>query len=199
MLRDGALSAAGLLVNKIGGPSVKPYQPEGVWEETAGSKYEPDKGENLYRRSLYTFWKRTAPHPMMTTFDSSERNTCVVRRQSTSTPLQALVLLNDTQFVEAARRIGERAMKEGGTTADARIVYAFRLLAGRKPAERELKILRRLYAEQLALFRADGKDAEALGKVGESASDPSLDRAELAASAAVAETLLNFDDVILKR
>ena len=106
MLRDQALAASGLLVQKIGGPSVKPYQPEGVWEETAGSKYEPDKGENLYRRSLYTFWKRTAPHPMMTTFDASERNNCTVRRQATSTPLQALVLLNDPQFVEAARQIG---------------------------------------------------------------------------------------------
>ncbi len=199
MLRDGALAASGLLVQKIGGPSVKPYQPEGIWEDTAGSKYEPDKGDALHRRSLYTFWKRTAPHPMMTTFDASERNNCTVRRQVTSTPLQALVLLNDPQFTEAARRIGERAMKEGGANLSDRITFTFRLLTGRKPSSRELAVLRKLYDEQLALFRAQKENSEALAKVGESPADKSLDTAEVAASTALASAILNFDEAILKR
>ena len=198
MLRDSALAASGLLVQKIGGPSVKPYQPEGVWEETAGSSYTPDKGENLYRRSLYTFWKRTAPHPMMTTFDASERNTCMVRRQPTSTPLQALVLLNDPQMLEAARRIGERSMKEA-RTPEQRIELTFRLLTGRKPSARELRILQTLRDEQLALFRANRESAETMLKIGESAIDSKLDRAELAAATAVASAVMNFDEAVFKR
>lgn len=199
MLRDSALAASGLLVQKIGGPSVKPYQPEGVWEETAGSKYEPDKGESLYRRSLYTFWKRTAPHPMMTTFDAAERNNCTVRRQTTSTPLQALVLLNDPQFTEAARRIGERSRKEAGMDRDAQIIFTFRLLTGRKPSARELAVLRKLHAEQLALFRARQSKAGAPDKPGEAAPEAALDSAELSANAALASAILNFDEAILKR
>jgi len=199
MLRDSALAASGLLVQKLGGPSVKPYQPEGVWEETAGSSYTPDKGENLYRRSLYTFWKRTAPPPMMTTFDASERNTCVVRRQPTSTPLQALVLLNDPQMLEAARRIGERALKENAASTADQITLTFRLLTGRAPTTRELRVLEKLRAEQLTLFRANRADAETMLKIGESAFDPKLDRAELAAAASVASAVMNFDEAIVKR
>ena len=199
MLRDNALAASGLLVQKIGGPSVKPYQPEGVWEETAGSKYEPDKGDSLYRRSLYTFWKRTAPHPMMTTFDAAERNNCTVRRQTTSTPLQALVLLNDPQFTEAARRIGERARKEAGVDRDAQIIFTFRLLTGRKPFARELAVLRKLYEEQLSLFRARQGNAKASDKPGEASSGSGSNPAELAAGAALASAILNFDEAILKR
>ena len=200
MLRDSALAASGLLVNKVGGPSVKPYQPDGLWEEkSSGWKYEPDKGEGLYRRSLYTFWKRTSPHPMMTTFDAAERNTCIVRRQSTSTPSQALVLLNDPQFIEATRKLGERALKEGGATLDDRIKFTFRLLTSRQPTARELRVLRSLYEEQLTSFRAHPSDAEALLKVGRAPSDPALDRAELAASAALAGAILNFDEAVQKR
>jgi hypothetical protein len=199
MLRDGALAASGLLVQKIGGPSVKPYQPEGVWEETAGSKYEPDKGDNLYRRSLYTLWKRTAPHPMMTTFDAAERNNCTVRRQTTSTPLQSLVLLNDPQFTEAARRIGERARKEAGADRDKQIIFTFRLLTGRKPSTRELSVLRKLHEEQLDLFRARQKNAEAPGQLGDVSSGSGPNPAELAASASLASAILNFDEAILKR
>jgi hypothetical protein len=172
MLRDNALASAGLLVRKIGGPSVKPYQPEGLWEEkSSGWKYEPDKGEGLYRRSMYTYWKRTSPHPMMTTFDAAERNTCVVRRQTTTTPLQALVLLNDPQFVEAAAKIGERVAK-----ADDPIKYAFRLLTSRYPTERELAVLQRLYDEQLVV-NSDRQPA----------------------STALATAILNFDDAVMKR
>jgi hypothetical protein len=200
MLRDQALAAAGLLVQKIGGPSVKPYQPDGLWEEkSSGWKYEPDKGVGLYRRSLYTYWKRASQHPMMISFDAGERNTCLLRRQNTSTPLQALVLLNDPQFAEAARKLAERALKEAGSSPDARITFAFRLLTSRRPSAPELGVLRRLYEEQLASFRADAPGAEALLKVGEAKFDPRLDRAELAATSALASAILNFDEAVLKR
>ena len=200
MLRDQALAASGLLVNKIGGPSVKPYQPDGLWEEkSSGWKYDTDKGEGLYLRGMYTYWKRASQHPMMMTFDTAARNTCIVRRQNTSTPLQALVLLNDTQFVEAARKLAERMLKEGGATTDARITFAFRLLTGRHPSKAELTVLKKLHDEQLALFRADLDDATSLTKVGESTTDTALDHAELAACTALANVLLNFDEAVFKR
>ena len=110
MLRDQALSAAGILSTKLGGPSVKPYQPAGVWKEASGATYQADKGEGLHRRSLYTYWKRTAPPPAMLTFDATTREDCVARRSTTNTPLQALVLLNDPQFVEAARMLAQRML-----------------------------------------------------------------------------------------
>jgi hypothetical protein len=199
MLRDGALAASGLLVNKVGGPSVKPYQADGVWEDTAGAKYERDKGEKLYRRSLYTFWKRTAPHPAMITFDAAERNTCVVRRQATSTPLQALVLLNDPQFVEAARKVGERAIKEGGQREEERVAWLFRLLTGRRPASRESAVLRRMLAEQRAIFRADPSLVADFAKVGDAPADAALDPVEAAAYGALANAVMNFDEAIVKR
>ena len=200
MLRDNALAVSGLLVNKSGGPSVKPYHPEGLWEEKSSSwKYDPDQGEGLYRRSLYTYWKRTVPPPSMIVFDAAERNNCTCRRQSTSTPLQPLVLLNDPQFVEAARKLAERAFKESALTPDARITFAFRLLTSRSPTAKELTVLRRLYAEQLESFRADEESASALLKVGESKFDPSLNKAELAATATLASAILNFDEAIQKR
>lgn len=172
MLRDNALAAAGLLVRKIGGPSVKPYQPDGLWEEkSSGWKYEADKGEGLYRRSMYTYWKRASQHPMMITFDAAERNTCVVRRQTTSTPLQALVLLNDPQFVEAAGKIADQTIK-----ADDPIRYTFRLLTGRLPSEREAEILRRLYDEQLGITTS-----------------------RETAGAALASAIMNFDEAVIKR
>ncbi|MFM1767770.1 MAG: hypothetical protein RJA22_299 [Verrucomicrobiota bacterium] len=199
MMRDSALAAAGLLVEKVGGPSVKPYQPEGLWEEkSAGWNYQPAKGEGLYRRSLYTYWKRASQHPMMMTFDASDRNVCLVRRQQTSTPLQALVLLNDPQFVEAARKLAERALREAGPRTDDRITFAFRLLTSRRPQAREVAILRRLYEEQLEAFRA-GDAAAALLKVGEAKADPALAPAELAAATALANALLSFDESVLKR
>ena len=200
MLRDNALAVSGLLVNKLGGPSVKPYQPEGLWEEkSSGWKYDPDKGEGLYRRSLYTYWKRTVPPPSMMVFDAAERNNCTCRRQSTSTPLQPLVLLNDPQFVEAARKLAERALKECGPTPDARITFAFRVLTSRRPGAKELTVLRRLYEEQFESFRADEDGAAALLKVGESISDPALNKSELAATTALASAILNFDEAIHKR
>ena len=199
MLRDNALAAAGLLVRKIGGPSVKPYQPEGLWEEKSGGwKYDMDKGEGLYRRSLYTYWKRASQHPMMITFDAAERNSCIVRRQTTTTPLQALVLLNDTQFVEAARKLAERTIREAGADENGRVKYMFRLLTSRQPSDRELQVLEALLDEQAPLF-ADNQRADALAKVGEAPVESDAPKRELAAYTVLANALLSFDDVTMKR
>src|SRR5262249_27306441 len=154
MLRDQALAVSGLLTEKLGGPSVKPYQPDGVWEVAMGSPhYDRSRGPDLYRRSLYTFWKRTVPHPAMITFDAAERNVCIVRRQSTSTPLQALALLNDPQIIEAARFLGQRMLKEGGVTPKEQAAWAFRMATGRSASEREANVLTRLLVEQKELFK----------------------------------------------
>ncbi|MBC7369430.1 MAG: DUF1553 domain-containing protein, partial [Undibacterium sp.] len=157
MLRDQALATGGLLVEKLGGPSVLPYQPPGLWEEIAMGKpkYNQGTGDDLHRRSLYTFWKRTVPPPAMVLFDAAERNVCTVHRQSTSTPLQALALLNDVQIVEAARSIGQRMLREGGPDLPAQLAWTFRLVTGRAADPRELALLHALYAEQLATFTAD--------------------------------------------
>jgi len=137
MVRDQALAVSGLLVEKLGGPSVKPYQPAGLWKElSGGDDYKPDHGDALHRRSLYTFWKRTAPPPMMMNFDASGRETCVVRELRTNTPLQSLNLMNDVTFLEAARKMAERMMREGGRTPAERIGYGFELATARGPAIR---------------------------------------------------------------
>ena len=136
MLRDNAIAAGGLLFENIGGPPVKPYQPDGLWEEKSGLAYDRDRGPGSHRRSLYTFWKRTSPPPAMLTFDATTREFCAVKRQTTATPLQALVLLNDPQFVEAARALAQRSFREGGLSLDSRITFAFRTLTGRYPHPR---------------------------------------------------------------
>jgi hypothetical protein len=200
MFRDAALAVSGLLVEKIGGPSVKPYQPPGLWEIAMGNpKYEQGSGEDLHRSSLYTFWKRTVPPPAMIAFDAPERNVCVVRRQSTSTPLQALGLLNDTQIVEAARLVSERMLKEGGVGLDARISWAFRLVTSRKPAPAELAVLKQLFLEQRELFDRDQQAAARLLAVGEEANDATLPPVDLAAGTVLAEALLNYDEAIMRR
>lgn len=201
MLRDQALVAGGLLAEKIGGPSVKPYQPPGLWEEIAMGKpkYEMSHGDDLHRRSLYTFWKRTVPPPAMVIFDAAERNVCTVRRQSTSTPLQALALLNDVQVVEAARFIGQRMLREGGAGSDAQLTWAFRLVTGRHPEERELSILRQMHDEQLAYFRAEPAAAEKFNAFGEAKTDEQLPAVERAAAGVVAQALLNFDEALMSR
>ncbi|WP_406694111.1 DUF1553 domain-containing protein [Singulisphaera sp. Ch08] len=200
MLRDQALASSGLLTEWHGGPSVKPYQPEGLWEVAMGNKnYNQSKGPDLYRRSLYTFWKRTVPHPAMIAFDAAERNVCVVRRQSTSTPLQALTLLNDEQIVEAARHLGQRMLKEAGTSDRERVAWLFRLITGRQPVGREIAVLEQLLVEQRAIFGSDPKAAEALLAVGESKSDPAINPVELAAGTVLAEAILNHDAAVLRR
>lgn len=201
MIRDQALAVSGLLVQRLGGPSVKPYQPTGLWEEKAfgAPRYDQGKGEDLHRRSLYTFWKRTVPHPAMIAFDAAERNTCIVRRQTTSTPLQALALLNDTQIVEASRLLGERAIKEGGSSSQERIRWLFRTVAARNPSAREIAVLERLLAEQRELFTADPGSAARWLAVGEAPNDAALDLADLAAHAILAKTLLNHDAAVMRR
>jgi hypothetical protein len=200
MVRDQALAASGLLVEKIGGPSVKPYQPEGLWEELATGTviYKQDHGESLYRRSLYTFWKRTIAPPSMMTFDASSRETCVVRQSKTNTPLQALNLMNDVAQVEAARNLAQLAIKAGSSSADARVTNAFRRVLAREPKPSELKVLTGGYERYLARYREDSVAAEKLISFGESPHDKSLNSAELAAMTAVCNVILNLDETITR-
>ena len=199
-IRDNALAASGLLVRKIGGPSVKPYQPAGLWEESGTNKtYQQDKGEALYRRSLYTFWRRTSPPPSMLSFDAMSRESCIARRETTSTPLQSLVLLNDPQFVEAARMMAERVVRQRGADLDGRIEDVFRMLTSRRPKAPERGVMRRLYQEQLKYFMAHPESAEKYLATGEHPRDIGLPAAELAATAVLAGTLMNHDEFVMKR
>jgi hypothetical protein len=203
VVRDAALAVGGLLVEQLGGHSVKPYQPEGVWEAVGflGSNtsiFKQDQGDALYRRSLYTFWKRTAPPPSLTTFDAPSRETCTVRRARTNTPLQALVLMNDKQYVEAARKLAERILTEGGATVESRIVHAFRLATARQPAADELAVLVQIHQGQLAEYQADKEAALKLLAVGDSKRNEALDVGELAAYTMVANLILNLDETITK-
>jgi uncharacterized protein DUF1553/uncharacterized protein DUF1549/cytochrome c/concanavalin A-like lectin/glucanase superfamily protein len=200
MLRDQALFAGGLLVDKIGGPSVKPYQPAGLWDIAMGKpQYDQSHGPDLYRRSVYTFWKRTVPPPAPMTFDAADRSYCTVRRQSTSTPLQALTLLNDPQIVESARFVAQRMLKEGGDTTDSQVAWAFRLITSRPPTSRETAILMQLYSEQRADFAADLDAANKFLAVGEAKPDAALAPADLAAGAVVALAILNHDEAVNRR
>jgi hypothetical protein len=198
MVRDQALFAAGLLVERLGGPSVKPYQPAGLWQDQAmqDMEYKQSTGPDLYRRSLYTFWKRTIPPPMMTNFDASGREACVVRETRTNTPLQALNLMNDVTFNEAARFIGKRMMKEGGSDPSSRLRYGFRLILSRAPSAEELKVLESSLNYHRDYFNSDLKKADALIKVGDSPADPSLSPQELASYASVASLMLNLDEAV---
>jgi hypothetical protein len=199
MVRDQALAMSGLLVEKIGGPSVKPYQPAGLWKElSGGDDYKPDTGEGLHRRSLYTYWKRTAPPPMMMNFDAAGRETCVVRELRTNTPLQALNLMNDVTYLEAARKMAERMMKEGGDSPASRIGYGFELATIRKPREREMEILRSSFNYYRDMFQSDDAAAVKYLSHGEAARDEKLDARDLAAYAAVASMILNLDVVVTK-
>jgi hypothetical protein len=201
-VRDGALAASGLLVRRIGGPSVYPYQPPGLWEELAtrnATSYQQGHGDDLYRRSLYTVWKRSTPPPSAVSFDAADRLFCTVRRQRTSTPLQALVLLNDPQYLEAARLVAERMLREGGPDDAARIAYGFRLLTSRPPDGEELRLLRGLLDAQRARLAADAAAARQLLSVGERKPDPSLPAADTASYAIVASTLMSFDEAVFKR
>jgi len=200
MLRDQALFVSGLLVEKQGGPSVYPYQPDGLWNEAMGRPgYPRSKGPDLYRRGLYTFWKRTAPPPNMTAFDAADRSVCSAKRQSTSTPLQALNLLNDPTFVEAARFLGQRMLKEGGKTKAEQAAWAFRLTTTRTATDKETAILTKLFEEQAAAFASQPNEADKLLAVGDSKRDPALNKNELAAATAVALAILNHDAAVMRR
>jgi hypothetical protein len=206
-IRDGALAVSGLLEGRIAGASVSPYQPSGLWEELASrsdgknwsaQEYTQSHGRDLYRRTMYTFWKRTSPPPTLVTFDAPDRETCTVRRSRTNTPLQALVLLNDPTYVEASRKLAERMLLEGGKTTDDRITFAFRLALARKPAPAELEVLRQIFREDLAKYQSDKPAALKLLSVGESPRDPKLDTAEVAAWSTVAGVILNLDEAVTK-
>jgi hypothetical protein len=201
-LRDAALSVSGLLVNKIGGPSVRPYMPAGVWDETSKygnlRNYQSDKGDGLYRRTMYTIWKRTAAPPSMLLFDAPNRETCSVKRSRTNTPLQALSLLNEITYIEAARHLAARVMLEGGTTHQDRIQYAFEIALARKPTSREFELLSQGLEDDTARFLAKPEAALQLLKLGDSPVRVELDTATHAAYTLLANVLLNLDEFITR-
>ncbi len=204
MVRDNALVISGLINDKIGGPSVLPYQPKGLWEEMAfggqysAQTYEQSHGADLYRRSMYTFWKRSVPYPTLNTFDASDREKCTARRGITNTPLQALVLMNDPTYVEASRALAERDLTQGGTTETDRIRFAFRLATDRDPTPKEFQVLEGLYKTEMVHYDSDHAAAEKLLAIGESKRNPKLDPVQLAAWTLVASTILNLDETITK-
>ncbi|MCF6284533.1 MAG: DUF1553 domain-containing protein, partial [Candidatus Hydrogenedentes bacterium] len=204
-MRDNVLTVSGLLVERLGGPSVKPYQPVGLWKDVAygggglrytAQEYIQDHGEKLYRRSLYTFWKRAAAPPGMLLFDAPNRDVCTARRSRSNTPLQALALMNDVQYVEAARAVASRVMKESGPNVLERIAYASMLILARPARPVEEAALAQQFEGQLADYRATPEAALALLDTGESDYDTALGSAELAAWTMVANTLLNTDAAI---
>jgi len=200
MIRDQALAASGLLVEKVGGPSVKPYQPPGLWQELAGGKgYEHDSGEGLYRRSLYTYWKRTVAPPFMVNFDSPNRETCTVRETRTNTPLQALDLMNDVTFVEAARKLAERMMTEGGNQPRERIEFAYELVLARPPKPAEMQVLFDALNGFETRYQRDRKSAKEFLKHGDSPQEIKADARELAAYTSIASLMLNLDETVTRQ
>jgi hypothetical protein len=205
MIRDTALAVSDLLNDEIGGPSVLPYQPKGLWEELAfgdgysAQTYEQSHGKDLYRRGMYTFWKRTAPPASLATFDAPDREKCTGRRALTNTPLQALVLLNDPTYVEAARALAQRTLLYGGTDEKSRLNFAFRLATARKPSGKETGVLRKLLETELKSFEQNPTAATKLLAVGESARDKRLNPAELAAWTTVASVILNLDETVTRQ
>jgi hypothetical protein len=203
-IRDNALAISGLLDARIGGKSVKPYQPAGLWEELAfgdgfsEQTYVQSHGADLYRRSMYTFWKRTAAPAQMLTFDAPDREKCLARRATTNTPLQALVLLNDPTYIEASRKLAERTLNEGGKDVNAKLAYAFRASTARPPSAGEVRVLRELLNQQLARYHGDKKAAGEFLKIGETAADAKIDQVELAAWTMVTSAILNLDETITK-
>ncbi|WP_373400286.1 DUF1553 domain-containing protein [Algoriphagus halophilus] len=202
-IRDNALASSGILDKKIGGPSVKPYQPEGLWEELGDfsfklHKYKQDTGSNLHRRSLYTFTRRFSPAPYMITFDASNREICITKRVNTNTPLQALNLLNGPQFIEASRFMSERVIKEEETLED-RLKLSFRLATGVTPNEKLLATLKEYYESAYTHFQENPLSADSLLAVGELPRDLALDKTQTAALTLVANSILNFDETYMKR
>jgi hypothetical protein len=200
VIRDGALFHAGLLNPKVGGPSVKPYQPEGLWEDVSverREKYVPEAGDGIYRRGMYTFWKRTCPPPSMSTFDAPDRETCTVRRARTNTPLQALVLMNDPTYVEASRKLAERVLAAGQNDND-RAAAAVRIVLGRSATESELRVIGKLAQSARAKFEATPASVDALLAVGRAPVDGRLDRKEIAVWTIVATAVLNLSEAVTK-
>jgi hypothetical protein len=200
MIRDNALAVSGLLVEKQGGPSVKPYQPPGLWQELfGGGGYVQDHGENLYRRSLYTFWKRTIAPPSMVNFDSPSRESCTVRESRTNTPLQALTLMNETTFLEASRKLAERLLRQAPNSFEDRLALGYQLTLSRLPQTRETALMRQTWQRSLDRYSRQPKDADSLLDQGESTLPRKISRAELAAWTEVASLLLNLDEAVTKQ
>jgi len=202
-IRDSVLAISGLLVETIGGPSVRPYQPDGIWEAVGytssnTARYMRDAGDALYRRSLYTFWKRTAPPAAMQIFDAPTRESCIVSRARTNTPLQALALMNDTQYVEAARVFAESLLARSETTDEARLTRAFRSVVSRHPGTSELEVLASLLSQEREQYRSDAENAASLIRVGESPPRDTASEAELAAWTVVCNLLFNLDEFVTK-
>ena len=201
LLRDQALQVSGLLTEKVGGPSVRPYMPDGVWDETSVygdlRNYRHDQDNNLYRRSLYTVWKRTAAPPTMLLFDAPNREICTVKRSRTNTPLQALSLLNEVTFVEAARKLGQRMLTHSSESPEEKLRYGFRLATSRNPSDRELRVLVDSWKEDVAYYSEHPEQAEELRKFGESKSE-NFNPAQLAAFTLAGNVLLNLDEVITR-
>jgi hypothetical protein len=202
VVRDQALAIAGLLVPKVGGPSVKPYMPDGVWDDTSKygdlRGYKADSGEGLYRRSFYTIWKRTAAPPTMLMFDAPSREVCTVKRSRTNTPLQALSLLNEVTFVEAAKALGEKMIKEGGSTPEQRIAWAFRRATARMPSAEEIGVLKKGLVERLSRFHSEPEAAKQFLALGTYTADASIPPAELAAHGVTASVILNLSEVVTR-
>jgi hypothetical protein len=203
MLRDIALESGGLLVNKIGGPSVKTYQPANVWEQVSYPtsdtvNYTQEHGGALYRRSMYTYWKRMATMPDMDAVDAPMRDVVCTRRQRTDTPLQALVTMNDVQWVEAARALAERVINQGGNQPEQRIRLMGEILLSHDPPPQMASVLENSLAQMQMHYAADRKAADELVKVGEKKSDPAIPAPELAAWTMVASEMLNLDETITK-
>lgn len=200
-IRDHALAVSGLLNPTVGGPGVKPYQPANIWNEVSlngGLRYRQDKGDKLYRRSMYTYWKRSSPMPNMLIFDSPSREKCVIQRQRTNTPLQALVTLNDPQFLEASRAFAERLLKSDEEAVADRIDLAYRYATARPATGREVEILTNLYQKNLSRFKAAPETAKEFLGVGESPRDESLDASDHAAWMVVAQTIMNLDESLTR-
>ena len=204
MIRDQALKISGLLNSEVGGPSVKPYQPEGIWEETTGggggstATYVQSEGKDLYRKSLYTFWKRTVPPPSMMTFDASSRDLCTVKRQETNTPLQALVLLNDPQLIEAARAVAVKALGKKGQDTSEQIGYIFQNATSRTPDAEELEILQKFYSDALEKIKTGAIVPEEYLSIGEFTEFPDTSKETLTALALTAQTIMNLDETITR-
>lgn len=201
MIRDNALSLSGLMTNEAGGPGVKPYQPAGLWAEVGlggNPKFAQDHGDKLFRRTLYTYWKRSAPPPAMVIFDAPSRETCTIKRPSTNTPLQALAAMNDVQMLEASRHYAERVIKEGGGTPESRAVWAFETATARTPESGELAELLEVYQNSADEFATEPEKGTALLSLGESPRDESLDTADHAAWTVVASLILNLDEILTR-
>ncbi|MEM7783895.1 MAG: DUF1553 domain-containing protein [Planctomycetota bacterium] len=200
-LRDQALALSGLLNPEIGGPGVKPYQPDGLWNEVSlngGLRFKRDTGAKLYRRSIYTYWKRSSPPPNITLFDAPTREKCIVRRGKTNTPLQALVLMNDPQYVESAKFFASRIIKEGGKTVRDKIKFAFKTAVAKEPSKEVVDVLENLHQQELSTFQEEIERAKGLLSIGEKAIDEGLDKAELAAWTIVSNLIFNLDEFVTR-